>query len=106
VGTFLVEGYLAAGTAERLGEFRYAASRASRELARDGICVLYLSSVFLPADQTCLGLFQAADRHHVSDACHRAGIPCYRVTEAVLGPAAKEDAAPSPEEAEIHELPG
>jgi hypothetical protein len=88
VGTFLVEGYLAAGAAERLLAFRDAASRASREMARDGICVLYLSSVFLPADQTCLGLFEASDLAHVSEACHRAGIPCHRITEAVLGPGA------------------
>jgi hypothetical protein len=86
VVTFLVEGYLAAGTAERLGEFRTAATRASQEMARDGICVRYLSAVFLPADQTCFGLFQAADRAHVSEICHRAGIPCDRITEAVLGP--------------------
>ena len=95
MGTFLVEGYLAAGTTERLLEFRNAAARASQEMAGAGVCVVYLSSVFLPDDQTCLGLFQAADRQHVSDACQRAGIPCDRITEAVLGPPPRaSDAAP------------
>lgn len=45
MGTFLVEGYLAAGTAQRLGEFRTAATRATRDMARDGIRVRYLSGV-------------------------------------------------------------
>lgn len=84
--TFLVEGYLAGGTAEQLHEFRTAASHATQEMARDGTRVVYLSSVFLPADQTCLGLFQASDREHVSEVCDRAGIPCDRITEALLGP--------------------
>jgi hypothetical protein len=105
VGTFLVEGYLAAGTVERLREFRNAASQASQEMARDGIRVQYLSGVFLPADQTCFGLFQARDRAHVSEACQRAGIPCDRITEAVLGPAGATDAAPAPEEGGNDEEP-
>jgi uncharacterized protein DUF4242 len=104
VGTFLAEGYLAAGTAERLRQFRTAAARASRDMARDGISVAYLSSVFLPADQTCLGLFQASDPEHVSEACRRAGIPCDRITEAILGPRAA-DTAPLPDKGEINEGP-
>jgi hypothetical protein len=111
VGTFLVEGYLAAGTARRLGEFGDAAARVGAELAAAGIRVTYLGGVFLPADQTCFGLFQAAERQHVSDICHRAGIPCDRVTEAVLSPRPPgaapwpATAAPWPAEGEINETP-
>jgi hypothetical protein len=103
VGTFLVEGYLAAGTARRLREFGDAAARVGTELAGAGIRVTYLGGVFLPADQTCFGLFQAVDRQHVSDVCQRAGIPCDRITEAVLSPRPPNYATPWPAQGETNE---
>jgi hypothetical protein len=73
--------------------------RAAGDLTRGGAQVAYLRSVFLPGDQTCLALFEAASPEHVSEACRRAGIPCDRVTEALLaGPAARTPPLSHPEE--------
>jgi Protein of unknown function (DUF4242) len=86
---FLAEGYLPSATAEQLAAGAARAMRAAGDLSRGGAQVAYLRSFFLPSDQTCLALFEALSSEHVWQACRRAGIPCDRVTEALLaGPAA------------------
>jgi hypothetical protein len=96
VGTFLAEGYLASATADGLARDGARAAAAS-ELAADAGQVRYLGAVFLPADQTCLMIFEAACAEHVARACQRAGLPCDRVTTAVITPAVPAGAAHSPD---------
>jgi hypothetical protein len=46
--------------------------------------VAFLTAIYLPQEQTCLALFEAPAPEQVAEACRRAGIPCERVTGAVL----------------------
>jgi len=64
------------------------AQRAARELTRDGTPVRYVHSIFVPADETCLLLFEAGSVDAVREAARRAGLETGRLTEAVtdLGP--------------------
>jgi hypothetical protein len=84
VGTFLAEGYLSSATADGLARDGARAAAATSELAWDSGRVCYLGGVFLPADQTCLLIFEAAAAEHVGRACQRAGLPCERVTAAMI----------------------
>lgn len=80
MGVFLAEGYLPSATAESLAG---AGARAA-EGAVYGYPVSYLGAVFLPSDQSCLLLFEAASAADVAEACWRVGLPCERVTPAVI----------------------
>ena len=84
MGTFLAEGYLSSATADGLARDGTRAAAATSELAWDTGWVCYLGSIFLPADQTCLLIFEASAAEYVSRACHRAGLPCERVTAAMI----------------------
>jgi hypothetical protein len=89
---FLAEGYLSSATPSQLMAAGARVSQAARELAAAGQPVAYLHAVFLPSDQTWLALFEASAAGPVSEACLRAGIPCDRVTSAVLaGPPPASD---------------
>jgi hypothetical protein len=84
VGTFLAEGYLSSATADGLARDGARAAAATSDLAWDSGRVRYLGGVFLPADQTCLLMFEASAAEHVGRACQRAGLPCERVTPALI----------------------
>jgi hypothetical protein len=95
VAAFLVERYLSSATAEQLAVDSARTSQIAEELTAAGLPVAYLGTVFLPPDQSCLALFDAAAPEHVREACRRANIPCDRVTSALLAglPASPPDPA-------------
>jgi len=78
---FLVEVYLSRcdGVEARAAQAREAAER----LTREGTSVRYLSSIFVPEDETCFFLYQAASAEAVREADRRAALPFERVSEAV-----------------------
>jgi hypothetical protein len=85
VPVFLVESYLP-GSRSALVEASGSAREAA-ELARgEGVAIRYLRTTLVPADETCLHLFEAASVAVVEEVVARAGLACDRVVEA-LSPA-------------------
>lgn len=54
----------------------------AQQLTRAGTPVLYLDTIFLPGDETCLHLFEATSEGDVRAAARRAGIDAGRVVRA------------------------
>jgi hypothetical protein len=83
---YLVELYLprigAGGLADAAGRARAAAD----QLARDGVSVRYLRSIFVPEDETCFLLYDAPTAAAVEQAVAHAALPFDRVLEAVTQP--------------------
>jgi hypothetical protein len=79
---FLVESYLPDSTSAL--EVASAAARHTADLATSqGIALRYLRTTLLPADETCLHLFEAASVAVVEAAAVKAGLVCDRIVEAV-----------------------
>jgi Nickel responsive protein SCO4226-like len=83
---FLVELYVS--RIDTVGAERGArrARRAADELAREGTPVRYLRSIFVPEDETCFYLYEAATTDVVREAAERACLPVERITEALPEP--------------------
>lgn len=79
---FLVELYISR-TNEQRAESVGRARLAAEELTRAGTPVRYLRSIFIPRDETCFLLFEAASAEHVRDAARRAELRFERISEAV-----------------------
>lgn len=78
---FLAEVYLPRGD----GVVERAAARAAdaaRALARSGVRVRHVQSIYLPEDETCFLLFEAASEGAVRAAAGWAELICNRVVEA------------------------
>lgn len=83
---FLLELYVPRSeeaSAERHGA---RARLAAEELAREGTPVRYLRSIFVPEDETCFYLYEAASPEAVREAARRAQLPADRVIEAISHP--------------------
>jgi hypothetical protein len=83
VPRYLVEAYV---PRSRLREARVAgrdARTAAKELAREGTQVRYVRTTFLPGDETCFHVFEAASEEAVGEVCRRAGIGSGRIVPAV-----------------------
>ena len=78
---FLVEVYLTAGSPFDASAAR--ARLAAQELTDEGKPVRYVSSVFVPEDETCFFLYQACSADAVREAARRAALPFERVSAAV-----------------------
>jgi hypothetical protein len=92
---YLVETYLPRAGAAGPAEVEARARAAAHELAREGAPLRHLNCIFVPEDEMCLLLYEAASPDLVRQASHRAGIECERVLEATGGlevgsPASKE----------------
>jgi hypothetical protein len=79
--SFLVEAYTPAMI--NLVEVEARARRAAAQLAEAGTEVRYLHAIFVPADETCFHLFEAASADAVRAASERAGLSAQRIVEAV-----------------------
>lgn len=80
---FLVETYVSradSAGAERAAE---RARLAADEVTREGTPVRYLRSIFVPEDETCFYLYEAATVDAVHEAARRAALSLDRVAEAV-----------------------
>ena len=81
--SYLVEAYV---PRSRAAEARAAGRRAravAEELSRDGTRVRYVRTTFLPDDETCFHLFEAASAELVEEVSLRAGLGRARVVLAI-----------------------
>ncbi len=83
---YLVETYIsrADGGAVRRGAEN--ACRAAEDLSREGTRIRYVQSIFVPDEETCFFIYEAASADDVREAATRAALPFERVTEAVSEP--------------------
>ena len=80
---FVVECYVSradAGAVERGAE---RARLAAEELTREGTPVRYLRSIFVPEDETCFFMCEAASADAVRETARRAALPFDRIAVAV-----------------------
>ena len=82
--TFMVERYLPGVGCGELADAVRRAARAAAEMTRQGVPVSYLGSTFVPAEESCFCRFEGRDATAVEEANRRAGVPFWRVVEAVL----------------------
>jgi hypothetical protein len=78
---FLIELYASRTDAAGVERDAHRARLAAEQLTRAGTPVRYLRSMFLPLDETCLLLYEAASADAVRAAARRAALPVDRVTE-------------------------
>ncbi len=71
---FLIELYLSGSDPTAVASTSQRARRAAVELTSDGTQVRFLRSIFVPADETCLLLYEAESLEAVSVAARRAGL--------------------------------
>jgi hypothetical protein len=80
---FVIELYVARADAGTIARGAARARLAADELARQGTAVRYLSSIFVPEDETCFFLYEAESAEAVRDAARLAALPFEHVAEAV-----------------------
>jgi hypothetical protein len=81
--SYLVETY---ASKLRVHEARAAGRRAraaAEQLSREGARIRYVRTTFLPDDETCFHVFEAASEEAVGEVCWRAGIGAGRIAPAV-----------------------
>ena len=83
MSTYLVEAYVARSRAWDAREAGLDARAAAQELVREGTSIRYVRMTFLPDDETCFHIFEAASEEAVGEACRRAGIGSGRIVPAV-----------------------
>ena len=81
VNDYLVEQYLPGVTARELEEASARLADAATELAADGVDVRYISSTFIPEEESCFCRFEAGHANDVRRACERAGIALARIVQ-------------------------
>lgn len=83
VGKYLVEAYLGRLRDSDLEQGARRAEDAAEELTRQGCSVRYLRMIFVPEEETCFHVYEAASADDVQEASSRAGIAFERVLDAV-----------------------
>jgi Protein of unknown function (DUF4242) len=81
VPEFLIELYISRTDAAGAERDAKRARLAAEQVSRAGTPVRYLRSLFLPLDETCLLLYEAASADAVRMAAQRAALSFDRVTE-------------------------
>lgn len=76
---FIAELYVARADGEGAARGAERARRAARALTREGTPVRYLRSIFVPEDETCFLLLEAASADDVHAAMRRAALRCDHV---------------------------
>jgi hypothetical protein len=86
VAEFLVELYVSEIDGPAAAESGARSARlAAEELAGEGVSVRYLRSIFVPEDEICFLLYEAARVEDVEEAVQRASLRVERVAEAIAG---------------------
>jgi len=80
---FLVELFVSRVDGGGVAQRATRARNAAEALTQEGTPVTFLQSVFVPADETCFFLYQAASADAVREAARRAELSIERVSEAV-----------------------
>jgi hypothetical protein len=84
VAEFLLEVYMSrADGATELDDGAGRAHRAAEELLGEGTPVRLLRAIFVPEDETCFYLYEAASADAVREAAERAVLPFERIAETV-----------------------
>lgn len=83
VPSYLVESYQPRGRAGELASALVRARLAASAMAAEGTPVRHLGSTFLPDDEVCLHLFEAASAQLAREVSRRGGIAVDRVVEAL-----------------------
>jgi Protein of unknown function (DUF4242) len=86
VTEFLLELYVARDDLAAVEAGAERARQAAEQLSREGAHVRYLRSLFLPEEETCFYLYEAASAEHVREAARRASLPTDSVVEAISEP--------------------
>jgi uncharacterized protein DUF4242 len=79
---YLVELYVPSASPGQLEASRRARASA-KAMAREGRHVRYVSSLFVPEDEICFLLFEAASRDLVGEVSRRAELAYERIVEAI-----------------------
>lgn len=81
---FLVELYASRSeSAETRRDNAARARLAAQKLSRAGNRVRYVRSIFVPDEETCFYVYEAADAEDVREAARRADLPVQSVVEAI-----------------------
>jgi hypothetical protein len=83
VPEFLVELYVPRDDSAAAARGAARARLAGEELTLEGTPVRYLRSIYVPEDETCFYLYEAASVADVRAAARRAGLPIDHICEAV-----------------------
>jgi len=70
------------GSADDVAAVAARARVAAEALGREGVDVRHLQTAFLPGDEVCLHLFEAASAADVAETLGRAALPADRIVEA------------------------
>lgn len=81
--TFLLELYVSRTDGAGVERGAEQARLAAEVLSREGTPVRYLRSIFVPEDETCFYLYEAASAEIVREAARRASLRFERVAEAL-----------------------
>lgn len=81
--SYLVEVYLPQSRAHEVRETGRRARAAAEELSREGMPIRYVRTTYLPDDETCFHLFEAASAEIVEEASSRAEFGFARVVAAI-----------------------
>lgn len=80
---YLVERSLPGAQVEHIAAAQKRAIEDGKALTAEGKSVRYIRSTFIPGEQTCMCLFEAATADLVREANERAEVPFTRIVEAV-----------------------
>ncbi len=80
--TYMVDRHLPGVTKEQLAGAQRSAITTSREFTMRGKTVRYIRSVFLPKEERCMCLFEAANSELVKIVNDTAKLPYFRIVEA------------------------
>ena len=80
---FLVELYVSRTDVHAVERGAERARLAAEELTREGTSVRYLRSIFVPEDETCFCLYEAATADAVHEVARRAALRFERVARAI-----------------------
>lgn len=78
---FLVELYVSCTESNGVETRSERAARAAAELTAAGTPVRFIRSIFVPTEETCLFLFEAASVDAVREAAQRAALPFDHIAE-------------------------
>jgi Protein of unknown function (DUF4242) len=82
MGEFLVELYVSRTDGASVESNAERSRIAAEELTLEGTPVRYVRSIFVPEDETCFYLYEAASIDDVREVARRAELPLERITAA------------------------
>jgi muconolactone delta-isomerase len=80
---YLVELYVSRADPDAVRDGAARARAAAEELAREGTLVRFVRSLFVPEEETCFYLYEAASAADVRAAAQRAALPFDRIAQAI-----------------------